>query len=278
MTTTTATREPSAFHSFLQNLLKRSHLKQKYIDQMLSPTYLHIYEDAFTHPSINPDRNYEFLEILGDVTCNKIIVWYIKERFPFLCNTEGVKVIARLRINLVSKKNFSGLSEKLGFEPFITCDAEIRQQRIKSILEDVFEAFFGATELIIDRIMSPGAGYGICLRLFSAILDDIDISLRYEDLYDPITRLKETFDFFRSSNHLWGNMVFENMREEKGQVVHLYQVDKVSNRKKLLSVGKAPVLDEAKQQAALIALQIMEKHGLKKPVAPYYTSLLQNHM
>jgi len=263
----------ASFKNFLTRLFKKSNLKQKYIQQLLSEENIKIFSNAFTHVSADAQNNYEYLEILGDVTCNKIIVWYIKDRFPMLCNTEGVKVIARLRINLVSKKNFSVLSEKLGFGDFISCESEIKEQKIKSILEDVFEAFFGATELLLDNIVSPGAGYSICFRIFKNILDDVPISLKYEELYDPITRLKETFDFFRGNQLLWGNMVFENVRTDQGQVVRLYQMDKLTQRKNLLSIGKAPLLDEAKQKAAENALELIEKKGLKKPVSGYYLSL-----
>jgi dsRNA-specific ribonuclease len=136
------------FTKFIQNLLARSNLKRKYIEKLTEPESLQLYSDAFTHISIDPDRNYEYLEILGDVTCNKSIVWYIKERFPQLQNSDGVKVIARLRINLVSKKNFACLAEKLGFIDYISCETEIKEQKGKSLLEDVFEAFFGATEML----------------------------------------------------------------------------------------------------------------------------------
>lgn len=238
-----------------------------------------IYSDAFTHISIDSDRNYEYLEILGDVTCNKSIVWYIKDRFPQLQNSEGVKVIARLRINLVSKKNFSIIADQLGFTEFISCEKDIKDQKGKSILEDVFEAFFGATELLIDKMISPGAGYSICYRIIKNILDEQYISLDYEDLYDPITRLKETFDFFRQQipgrqcELIWGNMLWENIKTEKGQIVHLYQYDKTNNRKKLLITTEAVLLDEAKQLAASKYLQILNDNGYKRPIPEYYNTI-----
>lgn len=267
------------FRSFIRNLLKRSNIKKKYIDLVTDKTGMELYARAFTHISIDPEQNYEFLEILGDVTCNKIVVWYIKDRFPVLQNTAGVKVIARLRINLVSKKNFSVLAEKLGFGDFISCEKEIRDQKGKSLLEDVFEAFFGATEMLVDSIVHPGSGYGICFRLLKNIFDSISISLKYEDLYDPITRLKETFDFYRSNIPgrqcplIWGTMVFENTKTESGQIVSLYQMDKATHRKKLLSTAEAPLLDDAKQNAALKALDMIEKQGFKRPIPEYYHSL-----
>ena len=269
------------FTKFIQNLLARSNLKRKYIEKLTEPESLELYSDAFTHISIDPDRNYEYLEILGDVTCNKSIVWYIKERFPQLQNSDGVKVIARLRINLVSKKNFACLAEKLGFIDYISCEKEIKEQKGKSLLEDVFEAFFGATEMLIDKNIGGGAGYGICFRILKSILDDLPISLKYEDLYDPITRLKETFDFYRQQtpgrqcSMIWGNMAWENTKTERGQVVHLYQHDKISNRRKLLISTEAPLLDDAKQLAASKYLQILNDHGFKRPVPEYYAKIAQ---
>ena len=267
------------FKSFIQTLLQRSHLKKKYIDLLTNTESMNLYSDAFTHISIDPDRNYEYLEILGDVTCNKSIVWYIKERFPQLQNSDGVKVIARLRINLVSKKNFAMIAESLGFIDFISCEKEIKEQKGKSLLEDVFEAFFGATEVLIDKLLGNGAGYGICFRILSSILDEMNISLKYEDLYDPITRLKETFDFFRQQvpgrqcHMIWGNMMWENIKTETGQIVNLYQHDKISNRKKLIITTEAPLLDEAKQLAASKYLQILNDQGFKRPIPEYYARI-----
>jgi dsRNA-specific ribonuclease len=269
----------AVFQSFVQGLLKKSGLKKKYVEAMTDPTGMALYSRAFTHQSIHSEQNYEFLEILGDVTCNKIVVWYIKDRFPVLQNTAGVKVIARLRINLVSKKNFSLLAEKLGFDDFISCEKEIKEQKGKALLEDTFEAFFGATEMLLDSLVHPGAGYGICFKILKSIFDELPISLKYEDLYDPITRLKETFDFYRSNLPgrqcplLWGSMLFENTKTEKGQMVQLFQSDKATHRKKLLSTAEAPLLDDAKQMAAIKALQNIEKEGFRRPIPEYYSLL-----
>jgi dsRNA-specific ribonuclease len=270
------------FIEFISSLLEKSNLKSNYIDYLTNETSIKVYERAFTHISIDPENNYEYLEILGDVTCNKSIVWYIKERFPELQNSQGVKVIARLRINLVSKKNFSLIAEQLGFIDFISYEKEIKESNEKSILEDVFEAFFGATELLIDQFLGIGTGYSVCYRLLKYLLDQITISLKYEDLYDSITRLKETFDYYkqqlpgRQCPFIWGNMAWENTKLENKQVVYLYQVEKKLNKKKLLATAEAPLLDEAKQLAANIFLQELNKKGYQRPIPEYYLKLVQS--
>jgi hypothetical protein len=269
------------FKEFICQLLALSNLKKKYINQLVTEENMRIYQSVFTHISKDPDNNYEFYEILGDVTLNKAIVWYIKERFPFLHNAAGVKIIARLRINMVSKKHFSAISEKLGFAKYIQAEDEYHETKQQSLLEDVFEAFFGATEFLLDKIVSPGAGYGICFRLIKTILDQEPISLRYEDLYDPITRLKETFDFFRPNTpgrecpYIWGTMKFENTKQEDGtQLVRLFQVDPSrSYHREILGTINSPLLDEGKHVLCTNYLRFLEEKGFKRPIPEYYASI-----
>lgn len=276
--------ENESFCEFIYRILCMSRLKKNYLDVLTNATNIKVYETAFTHISVDPDNNYEFYEILGDVTLNKAIVWYLKDRFSRLQNAAGVKIIARLRINMVSRKNFAMLASRLGFHRFIRAEDEFRVQRGMSLMEDVFEAFFGATELLIDSIISPGAGYGICYHLIKSILDTESISLRYEDLYDPITRLKETFDYYRpnipgrSCPYIWGNMKIENLKnDENQQVVRLLQVD--PNRptsRRVLITRTAPLLDEGKQAVCEEYLAFLEKNGYKRPIPDYYASLLSD--
>lgn len=261
------------FQDKIRNFLRISLLKQKYITKITDPEGMALYAQAFTHSSVSP-INYEWLEILGDATLNKSVVWYINNRFPQLHNAEGVKVIARLKIKLVSKNNFSEIAEQFGFLPFIQINEENMKTKLnlKSVLEDVLEAFFGATEILIDRHFGQGSGYGICYELLKHIMDRRPISLKYEDLYDPITRLKETFDIFRTSS-LWGQVRYENTKSESMQYVTVFQYDPVSGRKVALGSASAPTLDEAKQKAAMIAIERLAAHGFRRPVPEYYTKL-----
>lgn len=261
------------FQEKIRSFLRISFLKQKYITKITDKEGMAIYQQAFTHSSVSPD-NYEWLEILGDATLNKSVVWYINNRFPQLHNAEGVKVIARLKIKMVSKNQFSEIAEQFGFLPFIQINEENLKQKLnlKSVLEDVLEAFFGATEMLIDKHFGKGSGYGVCYELLKNILDRKPISLKYEDLYDPITRLKETFDIFRTSA-LWGQVRYENVKQESVQYVTVYQYDPLSHRKIALGYASAPTLDDAKQKAASIAIDFLATKGYKRPVPEYYLNL-----
>lgn len=190
-----------SFRFFLSSIFKTySNLKEDIIENvLLNNKGLELFSTAFTHTSIDEVNNYEFLEFLGDTTLNKSIAWYLSKRFPELSCQEGVKILTRLKINLISKKSFGGLAKKLGFWEYVSCDSDTRQTKMEKVCEDVFEAFFGATEFILDDHYHMGVGYTFCYNMISSFLDMEKISLKYEDLFDTKTRLKELFDFFGAS-------------------------------------------------------------------------------
>jgi dsRNA-specific ribonuclease len=262
------------FRLFIRSLLQRTKLSIKNIDILTNDENIKMYEQAFTHRVVDESFNYEFFELLGDVTCNKIIVWYLKKKFPFLNNSNGVKVIARLRINLVSKVTFSGWAQKLDFQKYISYDLETQMKHEISVLEDCFEAFVGVTELLIDQ-MVEGGGFYYCNQFLSSIIDEHDISLKYKDLYDPITRLKETFDYFNSLSlkdtcpYIWGTIKFDAQKlEEGGQHVKLLQ--KYLKREELLLEEKGLALTETKYKLCEKYLDFLKKNGFEKPLPEYY--------
>ncbi len=187
-----------SFKILIEKILKKSNLKDKYIKLLISENSMKAYANAFTSKEVDPSNNYEVYEQLGDVTGGKFIVWYMYRRFPQLRCAKGVKVVARLKINYGAKKSFYKIAENLGFWPFISATEEERTRRLKPLLEDVFEAFLGVTEELIDEQIKQGVGYVIVYDILKSIFDDMKISLKYNDLFDAKTRLKELFDKFGS--------------------------------------------------------------------------------
>ena len=262
------------FREQIRAVLGMSGLKKKYIDKITDKEGMELYLQAFTHESVDPVQNYQWLEILGDVTLNKCIVWYINSRFPQLHNKEGVKVIARLKINLVSKKNFSEIARRLGFLPFIRCDPQNNNGKPcleVDLLEDTLEAFFGATEILIDQAVSVGAGYGICYHLLKNIMDPEPISLRYEDLYDAVTRLKELSDAHKQL----GQIHYTVFKIDNNQMVRVFaNWNKNNQTGQFLAEAIAPSKFEGQQIAAGKALALLAQRGIQKPVDPYYRTLV----
>ena len=182
------------FRTFITGLLSKSKLKSKYVDVLTDAESMDVYTQVFTHISIDQVANYERFEILGDVTCNKFLVWYFSRRFSKLFSTAGVKILAELKIKYGSKIMFAPIARENGFTPFISAIKGEFDVSETSLCEDVFEAFIGATEFLLDLRIRPGVGYAICYNILEAFFDGKYIGISYQELHPPISRMKELFD------------------------------------------------------------------------------------
>jgi dsRNA-specific ribonuclease len=293
------------FKNMIVGLLKRGKLKPKYIDLLTNEKSMKEYGLAFTGETADKVNNYERYEQIGDVTANKFIVWYSYRRFPQLDCTDGVKVVARLRINYGSKQFFGPLGEQLDFWPFISAEIEgtertkyYRNRNKKDLLEDCVESFVGCTEYLLDKAFRPGVGYAIVYDILADIFDKKEMSLKYEDLYDPKTRLKETFDLYKQL----GGWYFHNTREDidGGYTMAnsvLYQTPPETNQRPnrkvtgpnrktdfvlqpqrdwvQLGVGDASKKGDAEQKAAEKGIETLKHMGFYKEAPPEYLRFCQ---
>ena len=277
----------SDFKALIVSLLKKGGLKTKYIKMLTDSEAMSIYGSAFTSELVDPDNNYQVLEQIGDLSGNKFIVNYMYQRFPQLDCPDGVAVVARLRINYGAKQSFSEIARKLGFWEFISATNDLRQRKMKPLLEDVFEAFLGATERILDKRRRVGVGYAIVHDILTSIFDEMDISLRYDDLYDAKTRLKELFDMYESS---LGPLVYNERKQDLITFSTVFRVQggkytektdehgKMSvNKNKIIGgkyikigEGSAALKADAQQNAAAVALDTLKRQGWKKHIPAVY--------
>lgn len=250
---------------FIRNILKDT-IKDDIIDQILSDSNsLDKFEAVFTSKAVDEYKNYEFFEQLGDLTINKFIVTYMYKLFPQLRSTNGVGVLASLRILYGSKETLSKLSEKVGFDKFIKCTAEERldKTRFMNILEDVFEAFFGALEFIIDNLLSNGIGYIFCYRILEKIFNDMNISISYESIIDAKTRLNELKDEYKL------NIRYKDNKTPEGDYISELFLDN-----KLVSTGTSNLKKTAQMIASKNALIWIEQNlGYKKEVPDRYKTI-----
>lgn len=268
-----------SFKLFLVDLMQRCSLDKSIIVSLLENNDIFkMYCNVFTHKSIDPKENYEFFEMIGDVTCNKIIVWYLKDKFPFLCNCDGVKVLARLRINLVSKITFSRWASRLHLDKYISWDTETKLKQETSVLEDVFEAFVGCTEMIIDKYIRGYAGTYCCSNFLKILLDDENIQLSYKKLYDPITRLKETFDYYNSNTqksscpYIYGNISFSHEKVDTC-LYHVKLLQTSGDKKNVLLQENGKSIIDTKYSLCQKYLNILEEKGFKKQELKYYEDI-----
>jgi dsRNA-specific ribonuclease len=218
-------------------------------------------------------------EQLGDLSANKFIVSYMYRKFPKLKCSECVKIVARLRILYGSKQTFCVIAENLGFWPFISADEEQRNTEKKKLLEDTFEAFIGVTELMIDEKIRHNVGYAIVYEILHSVFETVNISLKYEDLYDAKTRLKELFDLYNKGDSNIGTLQYEETKDLETRLTTSLVYQKISpTHRVLLGQGVASLKADAQQRAASAGIYKMNSKGYVKQVPYIYISLCNEYM
>ncbi len=186
---------------FIRRVFSKSKIDPKYMSVLTNHKALTIYKAAFTSNTVDPDNNYELYEYMGDVAANAAVVMYFYEAFPQLRCPRSINILNRLKIVHVSRESFSKIADDLEFFQHISYDADVAAEKpiLKksrdALLEDVFEAFVGATEIIlINAFGLVGVASQIIYNFIKPIFDAKAISFAPEDLYDAKTRLKELFE------------------------------------------------------------------------------------
>lgn len=258
-----------SFKNLITTILKRGKVSQQIIDTLLDEEGLKLYEVAFTHPSTDSDENYEYLEFLGDSVVNTAIVWYIARRFKQLQGSKGVKVMARLKINLISKKSFAECAQRLNIWDYISCSETIRQTNKRKVLEDVFEAFFGATTFLMDNKVFHCSGYAVVYAIVASLFDEISISLKYEDLFDARTRIKELFD----CNKDIGTLEYDTLKDSNNVFTSKAYLVKHDSTRVYLGVGTGNTKVDSIQIASQQAIYSLKVMGVQLPIKPEYEDL-----
>jgi len=248
-------------------------LSKKYVDILTDDTSMKAYSQAFTSCTFNPSLNYEFFEQMGDVSANKFLVYYFYRRFPVLKCAQGVKVVARLKINYVSKDTFSRIAKQEGFWPYIQASDEWKDRRSKDLLEDVFEAFIGATEYLIDHRVKQGLGAVVIGEYLTKVFDNENVSLAYNDLYDSKTRLKELFDKYGGE---LGRIKYTQTKQfdSDGNSTTTSRIMRCSNggrgAPETIGIGIGRSKADAQRAAAEEAILKMRQRGFYKEEPPEY--------
>lgn len=267
------------FKSFIQSLLAKGGIKKDYIDLATDDTSIKVFHKAFTSETVDMNNNYQVLEMKGDVTANKFIINYMYDRFPKLNCIKGVKIVARLRINYGSKTSFSEIARSLGFWKYISATVNVRKYEMKDLLEDVFEAFIGAIEQILDtKTRRIGFGYSCAYHVLKSIFDEKQISLKYEDLYDSKTRLKELFDYYKDK---LGPLTYEYDKITNKSTISYIQNGKYNSHNKYIGGGtkiiiasdRASSKNIAQQKSSQNAIHYMNSLGFVKTAPEIYKIL-----
>ena len=262
------------FYSLIESVMLRANLNRNYLHQLLDNEAMKMFSDAFTAESVDSINNYQYYEQLGDVSGNKFIVWYMYQKFPQLKCSSGVKIVARLKILYGAKQSFCNIADSLGFWPFISATHTQRDRCKKALMEDVFEAFLGVVETILDTKLKIGVGYAVVYDILKSLFDKMYISLRYEDLFDAKTRLKEVFDKFPDLGSLQYRETVEKMNGYNIVTSIAFSTLK-TGQQITLGTGQASIKADAQQKAAAISIEYLKQKGYVKP-APAEFQMFQN--
>lgn len=230
------------FKSFIISLLnRRGNIKHSFCEKLTQEKYMQLWYNAFTHKTYDPINNYEYAEFIGDGIVNNCVSMYIVN---WDSKIVSVKYLTRLKHNLTSKKQLAVLAEKDNFFKYIRLgdgdkktpgliyyrtipkDELIFDKEYMSWLEDCFEAFIGTLSIVCNKEMVEnkkfyGVGFEYCFQIMKSYIDDLKISLRYEDVFDPITRYKELCD---KKWGFQGTTVTRQIKTENGRTLHTYEI------------------------------------------------------
>lgn len=189
------------FVQFIKNILiKYGSLTEVETNTILSDkTNVKMFETCFVHSSYDEKYNYELYEHFGDKIVDYSISKYILEKYPKLGDVTGynpslaLKIVSKLHLYLRSKAFLSKAGENLGFKKFISGSSAylLDDSASKSVYEDIFEAFMGVCDRVINKTTTEDVGYIICYEILKHIFDKMNISIKYEFIIDARTRLKE---------------------------------------------------------------------------------------
>jgi dsRNA-specific ribonuclease len=260
------------FKRFIYNLLSYGNIKQKYMDLLTNDESMELFSAMFTASSADSVNNYEIYETLGDINANKIIIWYAFRKFPQINCAAGVRILANIKSKYGSKNTFAQIGDKLGFFEFISASVEDRHRKRKSLIEDCFEAFCCAVEILIDSYTTRGVGFAILYDIVEGIFEKhMPISIRYEDLTDAVTRLKELFD---KAPGVRPPLTIDYEYDEDRSGEHRMFIAKVVyGAREVVGHGKAALKATAKEEAARQALETFASRGYKLPIPEAYIKL-----
>lgn len=197
------------FRTFIfEILIHRTSVTDLCARMLVCDRYAKTWNTAFTHSSFDAVDNYKMLEQCGDAAIHHFIKNHILERLPHFRRfpAKYVGVVENINQRCVSRAGLSVLARDLGFAPFVSYDnseTTIAEsggyvKPLSQMLEDTFEAFVGALELIVDEhVGTNGAGFAVCCEFLHNLFTthpkfaDLEDRVRHIDVYPAKTIILE---------------------------------------------------------------------------------------
>lgn len=271
--------------AFILKVFSEVNIKDEYKQVLITDYALSVFQTAFTAKSVLPQQNYEIFEFLGDSVSNHAVVAYFYNVYPQLrcLSGSGVATLSRLKIKYTSSESFAKFATQFGFLQYIKATREELEnsEKTQHLLEDVFEAFIGAT---YDILMKYFGLHGVCNQIIydfiSHVFNQQKISFDLEDLYDAKTRLKELFDNKSDTNAFYktfGKPIYERRTRDGAafggdtKSVVMYTFLYFENNPNIHFIGVGTSQANRDKSAAQQALDWFKSQGYKteKQFAPF---------
>jgi dsRNA-specific ribonuclease len=131
--------------------------------QMVNPEAMKIWARAFTHANFDDIQNYESIETMGDGVLKYTFRKLLFRRTPDITDAQ----ISNYDTYYMAKMFQSEMSSLMGFNTWVRMNGV----PTRDIIEDLFESFFGAIDMVGDS-MREGMGTTISLMFLNYIFKD----------------------------------------------------------------------------------------------------------
>lgn len=249
------------FLKFLRSLLAPL-AKEETIQKIVNQKTLPMWKKAFTHDTIDLNDNYEQLETIGDRVLELVFLKYLLRNYPELTPQE----ITELKSKYMSKYYQGTTSRKLGLGDWIRVGNDVSSI---SILEDVFESFFGALFEISDNEIGDGVGYVMALKFLTMIFSDVEFDLSKSQGH-PRSQIKEILEMLKFDPEITDvsitgkgtNVIIRISDRTHQDLVELGMMDK--NSSNVIGVGFGNFKNNAINLAYSNALEYLESLGITR--------------
>ncbi|MBL0309136.1 MAG: ribonuclease III [Bacteroidetes bacterium] len=214
----------------------------------IAPSNLRIYKQVFHHRSIfiEPTKNNERLELLGDAVLDSVICDCLYRKYP--CKEEGF--LTELRSKIVNRKSLNELGERLGLLDHLKLNRKSMTEVSRDLGGNTFEALVGAVYL--DAGFEKTKKF-IHQRILHSLIDIDLLELTNTDyksqIYHYVQKEGVSIDF---------KVGQEQMKNRRTYfVIHL----EISG--KFVSTGEGFSKKVAEQNAAMNAITVLGLNGIE---------------
>ena len=242
------------FRTFFLPSEKKPYAKRVHAITGLWPKNLHLYEQAFRHPSavvsmgLEKEDSYERLEFLGDSILGATVAEYLFKKYPK--KDEGFLTDVRSRI--VNGDSLNKLARKIDLDKLIEFERRNKSVKHSSMYGDIVEALIAA--IYLDHGFDKAKKFILRKLIYNHL--DIDHIVLNNTNYKSIL-----LEWAIKNNKA---VTFETISEEGFGHQKLFTIE-VFVETKSVAVGKGNSKKKAEQEASFNSYKILsDKDNIKK--------------